>query len=84
MLWFRPTLVRRTVTPISSVLDANLSLLRTGILESSYDAAAKTAGDLASERTLLGLPTTTTTVPVVTTTTVVQGAQPSTTTVARH
>jgi serine/threonine protein phosphatase PrpC len=65
MLWFHPTLVARTSTPISSVIEANLPLLRAGILESSYDDAATTARNLAQEKSLLGLglpqPTTTTT-----------------------
>jgi serine/threonine protein phosphatase PrpC len=63
MLWFHPTLVTRTTTPSSAVLDANLPLLRAGILESSYQSAATTANNLANERSLLGLglPSTTTT-----------------------
>jgi protein phosphatase len=72
MLWFNPTLVTRTSTPVSSVLEANLSLLRAGILESSFQDAATTADNLAKERSLLGLPSTTTTTAPVTTTTAPQ------------
>jgi protein phosphatase len=68
MLWFKPTVVTRTATPASVVLDANLALLHSGILESSYTAAYATASDLASERTLLGIPATTTTSTTTTTT----------------
>jgi serine/threonine protein phosphatase PrpC len=84
MLWFHPTLVKRTVTPVSRVLDANLSMLRSGILESSYAAAATTADRLAKEKSLLGLGLPSTTTTAVTTsppsTTTSSTTAPSTTT----
>jgi hypothetical protein len=85
MLWFHPTLVTRSSTPISAVLEANLPLLRAGILESSYDAAAQTASNLASEKSLLGLgiphpTTTTTTTPTTTTSGKNSAVHPSSTT----
>ena len=72
MLWFHPSLLTRTSTPVSKVVDANLPLLQSGILESSYDDAVTTATNLANEKSLLGIgvphPTTTTTTTTVATT----------------
>ena len=83
-LWFKPTVVRETSLPISGVLDANVSLLRAGVLESSYGAAEHVVDNLTNENGVLGLPTSTTsttilitkpraTVPVTTTTTAKSG-----------
>lgn len=55
-LWFQPTLVRRSSLPVSDVFDATVPLLRAGILESSYDAAANVVQSLTNERSALGLP----------------------------
>lgn len=66
-LWFKPTLVRETSLPIDSVLEANVSLLRAGVLESSYGAAEHVVDDLTNENGALGLPTPSTTTPSVVT-----------------
>jgi len=63
MLWFRPTLVERSDLAVSSVADANISALQQGVLESSYDAAAKVVANLTGGGELPGV------APVVTTAT---------------
>jgi PPM family protein phosphatase len=69
-LWFKPTVVRDTSLSVGSVLEANVSLLQAGVLESSYSAAEHVVDDLTNEDGALGLPavsTTTTTVVAATT-----------------
>jgi serine/threonine protein phosphatase PrpC len=69
-LWFKPTLVRETSLPIGNVLEANVSLLKAGVLESSYSAAEHVVDNLTNEDSALGLPTpSTTSTTVVTVTT---------------
>ncbi len=74
-LWFKPTVVRETTLPVTSVLDANVALLRAGVLESSYTAAQHVVDDLSNEDGVLGIPTTTSTSTTV-------AATPATTTIA--
>ncbi|HEY5274401.1 MAG TPA: PP2C family serine/threonine-protein phosphatase [Acidimicrobiales bacterium] len=64
-LWFKPTVIRETSLPISGVLDANVSLLRAGVLESSYGAAEHVVNNLTNEHGVLGLPTSTTSTTIV-------------------
>jgi protein phosphatase len=68
-LWFKPTVVRETALPVSAVLAGNVTLLRAGVLESSYGAAEHVVDDLTNENGLLGLSGTTSTTAAVTTTT---------------
>jgi PPM family protein phosphatase len=69
-LWFKPTVVRVTSLPIGNVLEANVSLLKAGVLESSYSAAEHVVSDLTNENGVLGLPTPTSTSAVTSTTVV--------------
>jgi protein phosphatase len=48
-LWFKPTLVKKYPLTTSQVLPANLTLLRTGMLESSYADASRVVGNLTNE-----------------------------------
>jgi protein phosphatase len=85
MLWFHPSLVERSPTPVSAVLDADLPLLRAGVLEPSYPDAERVATNLENETNLLGISPTTTTIAPTTTTvarTIVTAA--TTTTVKGH
>jgi protein phosphatase len=80
-LWFKPTVVRETSLPVSTVLAGNVALLRTGVLESSYSAAENVVNDLTNENGLLGLSgTTSTTTTVATTTTTTIPVKVTTTT----
>jgi protein phosphatase len=82
-LWFKPTVVRETSLPISNVLEANVSLLKAGVLESSYPAAEHVVDDLTNETGVLGLPTPTTvvtTTPTTVVTTTTRATVPLTTT----
>jgi protein phosphatase len=54
-LWFHPTLVETTPLAVTSVLPANVSKLREGILESSYDGAQSVVQNLDNERSLLSI-----------------------------
>ena len=82
-LWFQPTIVRRTDLPASGVLASNLPLLRTGVLEASYDDAQQVVNNLANEQSLLGIATTATSTTAVTPTTPTTTAPPTTTTLAK-
>lgn len=49
LLWFQPTLVTETNLPLQQILPANRALVRSGMLETSYDAATKTVTNLRNE-----------------------------------
>jgi protein phosphatase len=53
LLWFKPTLVEKTSLTVNKVLPANLSLLRSGMLESSLAAANQTVSNLANEQAVI-------------------------------
>ena len=48
-LWFHPTLVHRYPLTVAQVLPANVTLLRTGMLESSYGTAETVVSALTHE-----------------------------------
>jgi protein phosphatase len=58
-LWFHPHLVDLTSLDVENVLPANIPLLRSGMLESSYDDATHVVTNLANEQSILGITTTT-------------------------
>ncbi len=82
-LWFKPTVVRETSLPIGNVVQANVSLLRAGVLEASYGAAERVVNDLTNENGALGLPTPSTTTTIVVTTTTRASVPVTTTTTKR-
>lgn len=82
LLWMHPTVVETTSVTTNEVLPSSLTILRSGILESSFADAKKVVTNLSTEGSAFGVaPTTTTTAPVVTTTTIV--ATTTTTTPAK-
>jgi PPM family protein phosphatase len=82
-LWFKPTVVRETSLPIGSVLEANVSLLKAGVLEPSYSDAEHVVDNLTNENGALGLPQTSTTSTTATTTTTRETVPLATTTTTK-